>query len=326
MSALAYNPDCEGIVFNIQRFSVHDGPGIRTVVFLKGCSLRCMWCSNPESLSRGEELGFYPSRCIGIDKCQACLNAAPDRSALVVEDNKVTGLDADNPRAYFGCAEACPTGALKTWGRRMTVREVMQEVLADREFYAESGGGLTLSGGEALVQHAFALELLKAARSEGLNTCVETALNYSLHVLDAVLPFIDLALCDLKHMDTNAHKRFTGVGNERILQNLRKVVESGTPVVIRIPVVPGYNGTEANLRASARFIADELKGRVNQVQLLPYHRLGVEKYASLGMKYPMAGFATPSRKEWESNLRGFAEMMNVYDVKAVAGASQRIEV
>ena len=321
-----YDPDVAGTVFNIQRFSVHDGPGIRTVVFIKGCSLRCIWCSNPESMSRCEQIGFYPERCIGVDKCKACFEAAPDPAALIVEDGRVTGLKAGNPRDYLACAEACPTSALKVWGKRTTVGEVMQEVIADKQFYEESGGGLTLSGGEALIQSEFAIELLKAARAEGINTCVETALNYSEEILDAALPYIDLAFCDVKHMDPDEHQRFTGVGNERILRNLRKVIESNTPVVIRIPVVPDHNGTEKNLRATPKFIADDLHGRVRQVQLLPFYKLGVEKYASLGMQYPMTHFDAPPREEWEENIRGFADMMCALGVNAVAGASHKIPV
>ena len=267
-----YNPELSGTVLNIQRFSVHDGPGIRTVVFLKGCSLRCIWCSNPESLSRRQQLGTYPDRCIGTDRCKACIEAVSDPGIVTIEDGRVTGLSSDDPQDILACADACPTGALRAWGRRMRVSDVMQEVLADREFYEESGGGLTLSGGEALVQTDFAVELLKAAHAEGVNTCVETALNYSPAALDRALPYIDVALCDLKHMDASAHRRFTGVSNDRILANLGKVVAYGTPVVIRIPVVPQHNGTEENLRATARFLAEDLDGPVNQVQLLPYRK------------------------------------------------------
>jgi len=319
-----YNPELSGTVFNIQRFSVHDGPGIRTVVFLKGCSLRCIWCSNPESLSRREQLGAFPDKCIGTDKCTACIAAASDPDTVTVEDGRVTGLASDNPRDILACADACPTGALRAWGRRMQVSEVMQEVLADREFYEESGGGLTLSGGEALVQSDFAVELLKAAHAEGINTCVETALNYSSAVLDRALPYIDVALCDLKHMDAADHRRFTGVSNERILANLEKVVTYGTPVVIRIPVVPEHNGTEENLRATARYLVEKLEGRVIQVQLLPFRKLGVEKYASLGIDYPMADFEAPPRETWEADIHRYADVMSGYGLNVVPGSGARI--
>jgi pyruvate formate lyase activating enzyme len=320
------NPDIYGTVFNIQRFSVHDGPGIRTVVFLKGCSLRCIWCSNPESLSRREQLGIFPDKCIGTDKCSACIKAATDPEIVEEEDGKVSGLNSDYHQEILACADACPTGALRVWGRSMQVSEVMQEVLADRDFYEESGGGLTLSGGEALLQADFAIALLKAAHAEGVNTCVETALNYAPSVLDRALPHIDVALCDLKHMDASAHREFTGVSNRRILANLQKVVAYGTPVVIRIPVVPTYNGTEENLRATAKFLAENLDGRINQVQLLPYRRLGVEKYASLGLEYPMASFEAPIRETWEHDIRRFAEIMSSYGLKATPGSGARIRL
>jgi len=322
----AYDPDVAGTVFNIQRFSVHDGPGIRTVVFMKGCSLRCVWCSNPESLSRRPQLGIFPANCIGVDVCDACSKAASDPDVLIVEKGRVTGLNTTDPREISSCAAACPTNALRAWGRTMTVGEVMEEVLSDRDFYEESGGGLTLSGGEALLQTEFAVELLKAAHAEGINTCVETALNYSATVLDRALPYIDVALCDLKHMDPTAHRRFTGVSNERILANLEKVVDYGTPVVIRIPVVPEHNGTEENLRATARFLADKLKGRVLQVQLLPYRRLGVEKYTALGIEYPMADFEAPPRETWEASIRHYAEVMGSYGLKVVPGSGARIQL
>lgn len=323
---LQYDPEVEGTIFNIQRFSVHDGPGIRTVVFIKGCSLRCIWCSNPESLSKSLQLGVYPGRCIGVDKCGACLRVAPGENALVVEDNKVVALRTRQHDEYRVCAEVCPTDALKVWGEKTTVGNVIQEVLADRDFYEESGGGMTLSGGEALIQAQFAAELLKAAHAEGINTCVETALNYRAEVLETTLPFIDLALCDLKHMDPVAHKLYTSVSNERILANLKRVVAAGTPVVIRIPVVPEHNGTEENLRQTAQFVVDELGGRVRQVQLLPFRKLGEDKYASLEIPYPMADFDSPPREVWEQTIRRLVDLMRGYGVPAVAGAGNRIEI
>ena len=316
-----YDPATVGTIFNVQRFSVHDGPGIRTVVFLKGCSLRCIWCSNPESLSCSIQIGVYPDRCIGTDKCSACIHAAPDANAFVVENHRVTALDARRPQDYERCAEVCPTSALKVWGRQVTVGEVMQEVMADEACYRESGGGLTLSGGEALLQGRFATDLLKAARSAGISTCVETALNYDAKVIDELMPVVDFFYCDLKHMDPDLHRKFTGASNARILSNLRKIVAADGAVVIRIPVVPGYNGTEANLRATARFVAEELKGRVIQVQLLPFRKLGEDKYASLGLAYTMQDFTAPARAVWERDLLRHAEMMSGYGLNVVAGAA-----
>jgi len=320
----AYDPGVSGTVFNIQRFSVHDGPGIRTVVFLKGCSLRCRWCSNPESLSKAVQIGVFSSRCLGLDKCRACLDAAPDPDAFEIRDGRVQALRARRAEKFVACADACPTGALKVWGRRVTVGEVMNEVLADRSFYESSGGGLTLSGGEALLQPKFAAELLKAARAEGISTCMETALNVRSEVLDGILPLLDLIFCDLKHLDPAAHREYTGASNERILENLRKVVASGIRVVVRVPVVPGCNGTEANLGATARFLAGKFGSRVETIQLLPFRKLGEEKYVALGMSYGMRGFAAPSRETWERELTRMAHVMSEHGVNVVAGAGNSL--
>ena len=316
----SYDPGVTGTVFDIQRFSVHDGPGIRTVVFLKGCSLRCRWCSNPESMSRSVQIGVYANRCLGVDRCRACLEATPDPGAFVVRDGRVSALRTRRGDAYLGCVDACPTGALKAWGRKTTVGEVMAEVMADKACYDASGGGLTLSGGEALLQPQFATELLRAARAEGIGTCVETALNYRGEVLDEVLPLVDLLFCDLKHLDPEAHRHCTGSSNDRILANLRRVVHSGAKVVVRIPVVPQYNGSDENLQATARFIVDELKGKLQQVQLLPFRKLGEEKYASLGMTYPMRDYESPPRETWERDLRRATESLCRYGLPVVAGA------
>ncbi|SDO71342.1 glycyl-radical enzyme activating protein [Desulforhopalus singaporensis] len=321
-----YNPDVAGTIFNIQRFSVHDGPGIRTVVFIKGCTLRCLWCSNPESIESRLQLGVYPDRCIGIDKCGQCRQAAPDQSALIVENNRITRIESENQLDYTVCASVCPTNAIKVWGQRVTVAEVLHEVLKDKDFYLESGGGITLSGGEALIQPQFTIELLRAARAEGINTCMETALNYRQKTLDEALPLIDLLFCDLKHMDCEKHLQFTAVSNQLILANIKHVVASGKPTIIRIPVVPEHNGTEENIRATARFIKEELNGKILQVQLLPFRKLGEDKYASLGREYPMATLVTPEREVWEKTLLSLAEVMREYGVPAVAGTNHKISV
>lgn len=320
-----YNPDIEGIIFNIQRFSIHDGPGIRTVVFMKGCSLHCLWCSNPESIKRQQQVGIYSNRCIGTDKCNACLKACAQSTLNTDEDHKVINLHHIPLNEQLDMANACPADALKIWGKVVTVAEVIKEVLADRQFYEESGGGLTLSGGEALLQHKFATELLKAAHSHGINTCVETALHYSPAILDKSLPYIDLAYCDLKHLDSDKHKTFTRVSNQRILSNLKKVTQSNTPVVIRIPVVPEYNGTEENLRKTAQFIKQDLQGKVKQVQLLPFRKLGEDKYQALQIPYPMADFDAPPRNVWEQTLIKFAQQMCEQGVPTIAGTNTALE-
>ena len=318
----------EGIVFNIQRYTIHDGPGIRTEVFLKGCPLRCKWCSNPESMKTGPEVGVYADRCIGVDKCGYCLSACPQSQDRVIftADNKVTGIDREKCTNCNKCAESCPANALMTWGNKMTVTEVMKVILADREFYRKSGGGVTLSGGEVFLQWEFAFELLKECKENYLHTCVESALHVRTDILEKIYPYVDLVLTDIKHMNSTKHMEFTGVGNELILQNIKKTVEMNKPLVIRIPVVPEHNNCEENIRTTAEFIVNELHNRVNQVQLLPYRQLGTEKYSSLGIEYPMDDFKPVKRIVWEQNIIHLVKVMKSYGVPAVAGTTSKINL
>lgn len=318
-----------GIVFNIQRYTIHDGPGIRTGVFFKGCNLRCLWCSNPESLNKEIEVGVFPNRCIGIDKCAYCFSACPypgdgGGGLFFVEDNKIAGINRAKCVKCFKCAAACPANALKPWGEEMSVRAVMKLIMADRAFYEKSGGGVTLSGGEVLMQPEFAFALLKACKAHNLHTCVESALHCRKDTLDLIFPYVDLMITDIKHLDTEQHKRLTGAGNELILNNIKDTVLRNMPLVIRIPVVPGYNNDLHNIRATAQFIATELNNRVRQVQLLPYRKLGTEKYKSLGLDYPLGDYAPPQRSEWEQNIRELVETMKSYGVPAVAGTTTRL--
>lgn len=314
-----------GTIFNLQRYTIHDGPGIRTEVFFKGCPLHCKWCSNPESIKTKPELGLYSNRCIGVDKCGACLsvcNKSQD-SVLIIEDNKVLKINRDNCLNCHKCVEVCPAGALITWGKKMTVSDIMKVILADREFYRKSGGGVTLSGGEVLMQWEFARELLKECKKAGLHTCVETAMHCKTEILDQIFPFVNLVITDIKHMDANKHKQFTGVSNEIILKNIKKTVDMGMHLVIRIPVIPEHNNDEENIRATARFIAEDLGNQVNQVQLLPYRPLGEEKYKSLEIPYPMGEFKSPKREIWEENIRYLVRVMQEYNVPAVAGTTTK---
>lgn len=237
-----------GRIFDIQRFSVHDGPGIRTIVFFKGCYMRCAWCCNPES----QEYGIQ----------------------TLVENGKE-----------------------KTVGRDVTVEEIMPEILADVIYYRRSGGGVTLSGGEILAQHEFARDLLSACKDEGLHTAVESTANAPYSYIEEILPYLDLYLMDIKHLDTAKHRKYTGAGNERILENARRVAESGTELIIRTPVVPGFNDTPEEIGAIARFAAS-LPG-VKEHHLLPYHRLGQGKYAGLGRSYALDGIEPPTKERME---------------------------
>ena len=317
-----------GIVFNIQRFTVHDGPGIRTEVFLKGCPMRCKWCSNPESWNPRPELGIYPTKCLGKDKCGACLKACPKGGAPLEfnEDGIVVGTN-DQCLRCMACTKACFLHAIKAWGEPMTVEEVMQAVLADEVYYQKSGGGITLNGGEVTVQWQFALAILEACREKNINTCVETCMQCEPEILERFYPLTDLFLADIKTMDSAVHKTWTGVGNELILSNLIKTAQAGVPLVLRIPVLPDINDSEENIRATAQFIVEKMDNKVLQLQLLPYRKMGTEKYASLGIPYPMGeDYQMPPREVWEANLLRLAEVMQEYGVPAVAGSNHPIPV
>ena len=320
----------KGTVFNIQRFTIHDGPGIRTEVFLKGCPLHCKWCSNPEGICLQREVGVYPDKCMGKDVCGSCLEVCSLGGAPLLfhpETGKIGAVDRTICVGCMKCTDACFLHALKSWGTEMTVEEVMQEVRADKNFYANSGGGITISGGESLMQWEFTAALLAACRKEGIHTCVETSLQCSRQALEAVLPLTDLLITDIKHMDSAVHRQWTGVGNETILDNMVYVAGTGVPMVVRVPVVPEVNDSEENLRSTARFIAEKLGDRVAQVQLLTYLKMGTEKYDSLGLDYPMGeDYQPPKREEREPWIAHLAEVMREYGVNAVAGAATRFEV
>ena len=320
----------QGIVFNIQHFTIHDGPGIRTEVFLKGCPLHCRWCSNPESQSLKPEAAIHADHCIGVDKCGFCLADCPVDGALIIEknpesdleDSRVTGINRDLCTRCMACADACPANAVSAWGTAVTVDQVMEEILKDRAFYDKSGGGATFSGGEALVQWEFTQNLLKACRKEKIHTCLETALHCPFEILDRVAPFADLIITDIKQMDPAIHKQYTGVDNAAILSNITRAAKTKTPLIIRIPVIPGVNNDAKNMTTSADFISS-LAHPIVQLQLLPYRPLGLEKYAALGRPYPMARTAQIARlrlAEQKKELEQLVQMFLSRGIPAVLGA------
>jgi len=276
----------KGIVFNIQKFSVHDGEGIRTIVFFKGCPLRCQWCSNPESQSFNPERAFNSGRCLTASVCGRCLKACPTK-ALTLK-NEMIMYDRSLCNVCGLCVKNCPAKAQLIYGYKTTVGEIMSKVRKDEMFYARSGGGLTLSGGEALGQMEFALALLREAHKEGVQTAIETCGCYPTQAIELALPLLDEVIFDVKCMDSEKHRRFTGTGNERILQNVRYVFEhaGNMPVLIRTPVIPGFNDSLNDIMQIRRFIP--LRPNI-RYEILNYHRMGQPKYAYLGRPYMLDG-------------------------------------
>ncbi|MEW6663243.1 MAG: glycyl-radical enzyme activating protein [Bacillota bacterium] len=293
-----------GCVFNIQQFSVHDGPGIRTIVFLKGCPLKCRWCSNPESQFSQPELAYNENKCIATHECGLCLQACSKGAIKEAESRNKVRVNRKLCINCGECAKVCPAKALEILGKYMNVKEVLKIIQEDTVFYARSGGGLTLSGGEPLLQAEFACELLKEAKSSGMDTAIETCGYTEWHNLEKVCGYLDTVFYDIKCIDSEKHKRFTGVSNDKILFNLKKLSRCfpRMPVIIRTPVITGFNDTEEDISA----IIDFVKGVPNaKYELLPYHRFGEIKYHYLGREYPLEG-ARPPKDEQMKILRNIA--------------------
>ena len=288
--------DITGTVLNIQRYCSHDGPGVRTTVFLKGCSLRCKWCGNPESIQKKPEISYDPKKCTG-KKCSVCLKPPfPEGAFYFVDgdDEKVNvnwhlAMDCDQEMASL-----CPTGALEMFGKTMTVGEVLDEVEKDSSMYRNTGGGMTISGGEVMLQPDFAAALLQEAHNRGINTAIETASNAPWSFLEKVLPHVDTMLHDNKLMNSERHKKWTGVGNERILANFKKAYETFPDIdfITRTPLIPGVNADEEHVSAVLAFIKPYKN--VIDYELLPYHRFGLGKYLLLGEVYELDDYKTPS--------------------------------
>lgn len=269
----------EAIITDIQRFSVHDGPGIRTVVFVKGCPLKCMWCQNPETQRKQPELMINPSLCIGCGNC-----------AIVCKNNAVTGR-RENCVNCGMCAAGCYAGSRRLVGRSWTVQEVFKKAIRDEVFFRNSGGGLTISGGEATLYWEFCGELFTLFRERGLTTAIETTGYCNFEVLRSLSASCDYFLYDIKAMDPSVHKKYTGVENGLILDNLRKLRKLGADVTIRYPFIPGVNDMENNIRAVGELAKST---GIKQIHLLPFHQLGASKWDELNYGYAFRDHETPS--------------------------------
>ncbi len=280
----------EGIVFNIQRYSIDDGPGVRTTVFVKGCPLTCLWCSNPESQDPLPEVTYRYSSC---KRCAVCLKTCP----LGIIDMQEDGVHIDRKSCdrCGKCVEACVTESLRISGKKMTVDEVFNVVKRDIDFYRVSGGGVTGSGGEILMQADFIAELFRRCREEEIHTCADTSGFGTKEAMEKILTHTDLVYYDLKQMDPVKHKEQCGQPNDLILSNLSLVVESKVPLVIRVPMVPGYTDSDENMAAIAKTVAGLTKEA--PVNILPYHNYGANKYRMIDRKYQLDGVKPPTEEE-----------------------------
>jgi pyruvate formate lyase activating enzyme len=281
-----------GWIFNIQKYSVHDGPGIRTTVFFKGCPLACAWCHNPEGISPQPEIIVQESRCL---VCGECRKACP----LVSPNASTAGLPARNDACTFcgACIDACPTEARQMVGQQTAVVDILDVILQDRIFYEESGGGVTFSGGEPLLQPEFLEALLRACRARDIHTAVDTSGLAATDHLRRIAPLTDLFLFDLKLLDDVLHRKYCGVSNCFILENLKLLANTHANLWLRMPLIPGINDSDDNLEALARFAAD-LPG-IRQVSLLPYHKIGIRKFQQVGQSYALDHVEEPSAEQME---------------------------
>ena len=279
-----------GIVFDIRKYSIHDGPGIRTAVFFKGCPLSCWWCHNPESQSAAVEMIFRESRCIA---CQACL-AACEQGAITWNGNGPV-TDSEKCRRCGACAAVCYAEARQQVGRELTVEHVMAEIERDIAFYDESGGGVTMSGGEPLLQRDFLSALLQACREKEIHTALDTSGFAAWETIERIRGYVDLFLYDLKLIDDARHRQFTGVSNAPILRNLQALSQRGHAIRLRVPVIPGINADDESVRQIGAFAA--ALPHLNGVDLLPYHRIGIDKYIRTNRVYKLFETRSPSDEQ-----------------------------
>lgn len=297
----------KGTIFNIQHFSVHDGPGIRTIIFAKGCPLRCLWCSNPESQKFEPEVAYKHSQCIGVKQCGLCIDSCPKNavSSRNIGGIKIHRTICDN---CGKCIEVCPSNALVFLGEHVSVNQIAKIISDDDNFYWRSGGGPTISGGEPLAQPKFTGQLLCTLKERGYHTVVETCGHIDIDApdMDVALKNTDLLLYDIKHMDSSKHKAHTGYSNDRILENLQKISQAHRKIeiIVRTPIIPGFNDTEKDVQDIANFLRNI--SNLNDYELLPYHGFGAPKYAQLGRQYALKHL-TPVDSDKLRSLQALAQ-------------------
>jgi pyruvate formate lyase activating enzyme len=302
----------QGIVFDIKRFAIHDGPGIRTSVFLKGCPLKCIWCQNPEGISRQITLWYFHSRCI---RCGDCLASCPEGALSAhPQDRHYIHIDRDLCTNCGACVEVCPSTALSLVGRRMEHEEVVEELRKDEIFYRSSGGGITLTGGDPFSQTEFSRAILKEMKSIGIHTAIETCLLTGRKDLESLLPYVDLFLVDLKVDEPSQHGKYTGASNERIKENFAWLARNHTDILVRVPIIPGYTDAEDNLRAIGRYVAGI--DRKIPIELVNFNPLARDKYVVLGEDYPLRKIDSVESPERMERLR---------QLVAETGAAVRVE-
>ncbi len=305
-----------GSVLRVERSSIHDGQGLRTVIFFKGCPLDCPWCSTPESKVFSFEKGYDANLCTA---CGRCVSTCPEGAIGFSEDKQSIQTDADKCIHCFRCFEVCPNNAVKKYGTTLTVPELMKEISKDEIFYFHSGGGVTLSGGEPLCQPEIAARLLKECKQLGIHTAVESSFYVEYENIKKILPHLDTLLVDIKHMDSQRHEEWIGKDNALILENIRKADKSRYPmeIIVRIPLIPGYNDSDENLLDTLNFCQN--LNKLKEIELLPYHRLGKDTYRLLGKDYLCMDIVPPGSEQLRDRAAFLQKHSSDINIKTGSG-------